>query len=99
MREQGVALMPKIIMLVSSIVSYFLLLLLLARYDKVNSKPTVKFFVLLGALSVAFVVLMLLLREYMYINIFISVAYVFGVFLLYVLSYRKLIKNTQANEK
>lgn len=98
MREQGVALMPKIIMLVSSIVSYFLLLLLLARYDKVNSKPTVKFFALLGALSVAFAVLMLLLREHMYINIFISVAYVFGVFLLYVLSYRKLIKNTQAIE-
>lgn len=77
MRDAEVDVMPKVIFLVLSIVAYYAFLLLLGRYAKktcgFNRKLILKF---LG-ITVVFVVAMVLLRNVMYINLLMTVAYIF----------------------
>ncbi len=82
MREEEVALMPKMLFLIGSLVAYYVFLFMLKGYAKCTCKPTKAFLLGTGAVTVIFIALMLLLRENMYINILVSVIYVFAVFLL-----------------
>lgn len=93
MREETVALLPKMLFIVCSLVIYFAFLLSLRGYTKCTCRPTKAFISVLCGITAAFIGLMLLLKEQMYINILISVIYVFGVFMVFYLSYRKIINN------
>ncbi len=97
MREEAIALLPKILFLIGSLVAYFIFLLSLKGHAKYNCKPTKGFLLSISLATVLFIVLMILLREEMYINIFISAAYVFSVFVIIYGYYRKL-KEKQLRE-
>ena len=79
MREQHVALMPKMIFLVVSVIIYYVFLLLTRPYTKATCRLKGSFMVKLAALTAAFAALMLLLRENDALHIFITVAYVFSI--------------------
>lgn len=81
-REETVALWPKTLFLVGSIVIYFTFLFLLGPYSKKRCGFSTRFVSMLVTVAVSFVVLMLLLREHMALNIAVTVLYVFGIFLL-----------------
>lgn len=82
MREPEIAVMPKMLFLVCSVVGYFVFLFSLLLYIRDREKFTKPLCGKEGLLTAAFVVLMLLLREEMYLNICLSVLYVFAVFLI-----------------
>ena len=82
MREEEVSLLPKMLFITGSVIAYFVFLLSLKGYAKYQCKPTKKFIIEAGIITVAFVVLMIIFREQMHINIFISAAFVFSVFLI-----------------
>ena len=92
MREEKIDLIPKMIFLVASLVLYYLFLFSLQGYAKCSCKPSKKLIISNLALAFLFIILMIILRENMHINIFISVLFVFSVFLVLYLSYRKLKK-------
>ncbi len=98
MREKEVALIPKILFLVGSLVAYFGFLLLLKGYTKCTCKPTKAFLFETSGATLIFVLLMLLLRKNMFVNILISVIYVFAVFLIFYSSNIKNIKNKEINK-
>ena len=76
MRNTEVALCPKMIFLVASFLLLFGCLFLLLTYAKPEMRRCGKFVLRSMALSLAFVVLMLALRENMRLNILTTVAYV-----------------------
>ncbi len=82
MREEDVALLPKTLFLVGSFLVYFTFLFLTGPYTKKRCGFDFKFVMMLIVIALSFVALMLLLREQMFLNIAVSVVYVFGVFLL-----------------
>ncbi len=82
MREEEILLIPKILFLVCSIVGYFLFLFALKGYVKFNCVPDKKFYVKMIGITALFIILMIVLREFMYSNILLTVIYVFGVFLV-----------------
>ena len=77
MREEHVALMPKMIFLVASVIAYYVFLFCTRPYTKATCKLSGTFVVKLAALTAAFAVLMLALRENSALHIFITVAYIF----------------------
>ncbi len=79
MREEHVALMPKMIFLVASVIAYFAFLFCTRPYTKTSCKLSGIFVVKLVVLTAAFAVLMLTLRENSMLHIFITVAYVFAI--------------------
>ena len=82
MREEEVALWPKTLFLIGSFLLYFLCLFALqSRYSKPDLGLCRRVTMPVGILTAAFIVLMLLLREYPRVNIFVSVVYVFAMFL------------------
>lgn len=82
MREEEVALWPKTLFLIGSFLLYYLCLFALqSRYSKPNLGLCRRVTMPVGILTVAFLVLMLLLREYPRLNIFVSVVYGFAMFL------------------
>lgn len=84
MQEEEAELFPKILFLTGSFLLYFILLFLLEMYAKKSCRPDRKFILSLAGSLFGFVIMMLLFRRFMYVNILISVVYIFGVvFLLY----------------
>lgn len=82
MREEEVELLPKTLFLVGSFLIYYVFLFMTERYAKERLHFTKKLWITLAAFAVGFVGLMLLFREMMYVNIAITVIYVFWVFSL-----------------
>lgn len=81
MQNEAVALWPKTLFLIGSFLLYFVCLFALQHYAKPELRLCTRFTLPIGGITAAFIALMLLLREKMYLNIFVSVVYVFAVFL------------------
>ena len=81
MQDPEIALLPKTVFLISSFLLYFVCLFALQHYAKPELRLCTRFTLPIGVITVAFIVLMFLLREQMYLNILVSVLYVFAVFL------------------
>lgn len=77
MREEEVAVLPKMLFLIASVIGYYAFLFSLLKYVKSCNKPSRKFILAMAGVTVAFVVLMITLREIMFVNILITVVYVF----------------------
>jgi hypothetical protein len=77
MREEEVAVLPKMLFLIASVIGYYAFLFSLMKYVKSCNKPSRKFILAMAGVTVAFVVLMITLREIMFVNILITVVYVF----------------------
>lgn len=82
MRNDEINLLPKMILLILSVLMFYLPLFFTLRYGKSRCRPTARFILLMTGIAVSFVLLMLLFREYMHINIALTVLYVFGVFFI-----------------
>ena len=82
MRNEAVLLWPKTLMLVGAFLLYFFCLFALQRFAKPELKLCPTLVTPLAALAIVFTALMLLLRGQMYLNILLSVACVYLVFLL-----------------
>lgn len=82
MRDEGVRLLPKMGMLVGSLLLYYACLFSTIRYARPCCRPRLGFKLPVLAGSVAFAGLMLLLRENMVLNIALTVIYVFAIFAL-----------------
>ncbi|SCX25249.1 Low temperature requirement protein LtrA [Ruminococcaceae bacterium P7] len=83
MRETEISLIPKILFLIGSLILYFICLFALGNHHaKARCSKYNILFIKAGAISAVFITLMLLLRENMMINIFITVAFVFVLFLI-----------------
>lgn len=79
MRDPEVALMPKMIFLILSVTVYYVFLFLTRRYTKKACSLKGRFVAKLLALTAAFAVLMIVLRENSRAHIFITAAYVFTI--------------------
>ncbi|MBQ7653552.1 MAG: low temperature requirement protein A [Clostridia bacterium] len=82
MREESVSLLPKTVFLTGSFLIYFVCLFSLGRYAKLRCGFNKVFYFILVAIVASFAVLMLLFRQYMYVNIAVTVVYAFAIFLL-----------------
>ena len=82
MREEEIALLPKMEFLVLSVIAYYVLLFLTRRYSKASCRLSGSLVAKLTALTMGFAVLMIVFRRHMYINIFITVLYVFSIMLV-----------------
>ena len=80
MRNEDVDLMPKTIFLTGSFVMFFTFMFLLARYAKRKCAFTIRTLLILVFSAVCFIGLMILLRENMYLNIALSVIYIYAVY-------------------
>lgn len=90
MREEEIYLLPKIMFISASIVSYFIFLFALKGYVKNCNIPDKKFTLKTLILTFLFIIMMYFMREYMYINIFITVFYVFSMFFVLLKARRSL---------
>ncbi len=82
MRDENVSLMPKTVFLIASFLILFVSMFLLLIYAKPQMKKCRRFLIPAIISSMLFVLLMLLFRDMMYVNIALSVAYVYGVALM-----------------
>lgn len=82
MHDAEVRVFPKMLMLVLAFLGYYVSLFLTLRYSKTKCRPTKRFILTMALTAVSFVVLMLIFRENSAVNIAVSVAYVWGIFLL-----------------
>ncbi len=89
MREEEIDLLSKTLFLICSVVAYFVFLLSLKGHAKCNCRPTKKFIVSISLSTAGFVALMIFLHEAMFVNILISVIYVFSVFIMIYGYYKK----------
>ena len=80
MRDTRVALVPKILFLTGSLLLYYVCLFLLGRYAKQRCGFRPGFILAMAGVGVSFVVLMFVFRDWMALNIALTVVYVFGVF-------------------
>ncbi len=76
MREEEVALLPKVLFITISILVYFICLFILGMFAKKKCVFNARFFLRMIILSVAFAVLMIIFREDMYVNIAVTAVYV-----------------------
>lgn len=79
MREDEVALMPKIVFITAAIIAYYAFLFCTGKYARKNFVVKPGFVIQLLAATAAFAVLMIVFREDMRINIFVTVAYVWSI--------------------
>ena len=80
--NREIDLLPKILMLVFSFLAYYVSLFLTLRYSKSKCRPNMRFVLSLVGIAVSFTALMLLFKGNSYINIAVTVIYVWGIFLL-----------------
>lgn len=80
MQNEEVSLLPKVGFITGSLILYYVFLFLLGRYAKKNCKKDYRKISLLLLLGACFAVLMLVLREYMVINIAVTVLFVYAIF-------------------
>lgn len=79
MREEEVALLPKIIFITAAIIAYYAFLFCTGLYAKQKVKFSPAFVLKMAGLTTAFAMLMIIFRENMWINIFATVAYVWSI--------------------
>jgi low temperature requirement protein LtrA len=79
MREPEVSLLPKVIFITAAIIGYYAFLFCTGRYAKEDFEVTPVIVLLMTGLTVVFAVMMILFRENMRINIFVTVAYVWSI--------------------
>ncbi|MCR4610441.1 MAG: low temperature requirement protein A [Lachnospiraceae bacterium] len=89
MREGEVAVFPKIMFMVVSIVAYYIFLFCNRRYAKIQSDFNIMFVLKLAALTVAFIILMIVFRNIMAVNLFVTAAYVFTINIILYLAKKK----------
>ncbi len=82
MRDEAVALQPKVLFLIISFLLCYICIFALGRYAKPGLRPNRKTFLLMLLVLVSFTALMLLFQRQMYVNIAVTVIYVFGICLL-----------------
>ena len=82
MHNDGIALLPKILMLIFSFLTYYGSLFLTLRYSKTKCRPGIRFVGLLVLAAVSFAALMLLFKDSSHVHIALSAAYVWGICLL-----------------
>ncbi len=82
MRNEDIDLLPKITLLVASLVIYYMFLFALCHYAKKKCGFKKKFFLLMLLLGASFAVVMFIFRNNMFINIAVTVAYVFGIYIM-----------------
>lgn len=80
MRNAEMSLVPKIIFLICSFLIFYVFLLMTRRYAKKTCKPPLKFYLKLSGIALCFITLMIIFRENMYINISVSVIFVFAIY-------------------
>ncbi len=80
MRNQQVSLLPKMLMLTGSLMLYYVFLFSLGRYARRKCRFTLRFYLTTAAVGGCFIGLMLVFRNLMYVNIAITVVFVFGLF-------------------
>ena len=78
MQEEKIALLPKVIFITAAIIGYYVFLFCTRRYAKKKCGMDMRFLLKMIAESIAFAVLMVIFRENMRLNIFISTVYVWG---------------------
>ena len=83
MREEEVAIRPKMIFLVASMVGYFAFLFALGRYAKVRCHINTAFMQKLWIMTLCFVLLMMVFMNVPRAHILITVAYVWSVFAVF----------------
>ena len=81
MRDEAVQLMPKTLFLLGSFLMYFICLFALQRFARPELRLCRRFLLPIAGTAFVFAGLMILARENMQLNIALSVAYVFFVFL------------------
>lgn len=79
MRDPDVALMPKMLFMIASVVAYFTFLFFTRAYTKAKCSFRGSFAAKLAALTAVFAALMLLFREYSYAHIFMTAVYIFTI--------------------
>jgi len=79
MREEEVALLPKIVLITSAIIAYYVFLFCTGKYAKQRCGLDLPFMLKMAGLAAVFAVLMIVFRENMRINIFVTVAYVWSI--------------------
>ncbi|MBR1628747.1 MAG: low temperature requirement protein A, partial [Lachnospiraceae bacterium] len=82
MREEEVALLPKIMYITGSFIMYFICLFLMDLFAKKRCALNAKFHFSIALLGVSFFLLMYFLRTNMFLNIAVSGFYVMGIFLI-----------------
>ena len=82
MREEEVALLPKMMFITGSFVLYFICLFVLEIFSKKSCGFDYRFNLFIVAVGISFFILMYILRANMYLNIAISVIYVMAIFLI-----------------
>ena len=80
MRNEGISITPKVLFLIISFLIFFTCIFLLMLFAKDKRKLCSKLITKVAVISVVFVSLMLIFKSRMYINIAISVIYVYSVF-------------------
>ena len=80
MREAEVRLMPKTLFLIGSFLLYYVFLFMTERYAKERLHFTKKLWITLLMFALGFIGLMFIFREQMYVNIALTVIYVFWVY-------------------
>lgn len=80
MREDRVSVLPKTLFLTGSFLLYFICLFSLGRYANKDCRIKKSFYPIAAAVILAFFALMIVLRNYMYLNIALTVVFVFGVY-------------------
>ncbi len=78
MREEEVALLPKTSFITAAIILYYVFLFFTRSYAKVKCGLDMRFMLRMALAAIVFAVLMIVFRENMRLNIFVSVAYVWG---------------------
>lgn len=82
MHDGEVHLLPKMLMMIGSLLLYYGAMFSLLHYKKSSCRPTLRFKLTVLGCAAVFAVLMLIFRENMYVNIALTAALTFGVFLL-----------------
>ena len=80
MRDSEVMLMPKLLLLLGSFLLFYVFLFATGCYAKKRCRLNGRFLMLTGGVGVVFAALMLVFRENMYVNIAVSVLFVFSEF-------------------
>lgn len=80
MREEEIRLIPKILFLIASVIMYYVFLFLTGIYAKQKCRVNKSFYLIMVLIALSFAGIMVLFRENMYINIAVTVIYVFAVF-------------------
>ncbi|MBQ8959652.1 MAG: low temperature requirement protein A [Ruminococcus sp.] len=80
MQDSEVKLLPKMVLLITSFLIFYVSLFLTTGYARKSCKPKAGFYLTMGAFAAAFVGLMAAFRENMYVNIAVTVICVFAVY-------------------